>query len=200
MDKGRRMMKKGGKVYYQPKLTEKEFIENDLYSFEVFKSKAKAQKVFPNKEIIEYRGDDIENPTFVDDQFFARGGKMKRQGFNDKLDESLGMRRGKESRMRQSRKDRRDESKGMEKAMGRRAYASVGTMDKGRRMMKKGGKSETFIQDVTKSPDFKKGAFTKKAKQRGLSTTEFMNRVLSNPKKYDMTTRRQAQFMKNITK
>ena len=67
---------KGGKVYYQPKLTDKEFIENDLYSFEVFKSKAKAQKVFPNKEIIEYRGDDIENPTFVDDQFFDKGGTL----------------------------------------------------------------------------------------------------------------------------
>ena len=30
-------------------------------------------------------------------------------------------------------KARRDESKGMEKSMGRRAYAAVGTMDKNRR-------------------------------------------------------------------
>ena len=49
------------------------------------------------------------------------------QGYNDKLDESLGMRNGKKS---QSFKSRRDESKGMEKSMGRRAYSSVGTMDK----------------------------------------------------------------------
>mgnify|MGYP003153313776 CR=1 FL=1 len=55
----------------------------------------------------------------------------KRQGYNARLDESLGMRnRGKKS---QSLKSRRDESKGMEKAMGRRAYASVGTMDKGKK-------------------------------------------------------------------
>lgn len=57
--------------------------------------------------------------------------KKKSQGYNARLDESLGMRnRGKKS---QSLKSRRDESKGMEKAMGRRAYASVGTMDKGKK-------------------------------------------------------------------
>jgi len=49
------------------------------------------------------------------------------QGYNDRDDESLGMRhRGSHS---QSLKDRRDESKGMEKAMGNRAYSDVGTMD-----------------------------------------------------------------------
>ena len=51
------------------------------------------------------------------------------QGYDDKLDESLGMsHRG--SKIRQSFKDRRDESKGMEKSRGRRAYSRVGTMDK----------------------------------------------------------------------
>jgi len=50
------------------------------------------------------------------------------QGYNDRMDESMGMsRRGR--RMRQSMKDRRDESKGMERSMGRRAYQRVGTMD-----------------------------------------------------------------------
>ena len=58
---------------------------------------------------------------------FAKGGKT--QGYNDKLDESLGMREGREDEMMQSYKDRRNESKGMEKAMGRRAYQSVSTMD-----------------------------------------------------------------------
>ena len=99
---------------------------------------------------------------------FARGGKMKRQGYNDKLDESLAMRRGKRMSKRQSYKDRRDESKGMSKSMGRRAYASVGTMDKRNRMMKRGGKSD------------------------------FMKKVLANRSKYDERTVRQAQFMKNI--
>ena len=50
------------------------------------------------------------------------------QGYNDKLDESMGMTK-REMTMRQSMKDRRDESKGMEKSMGRRAYQRVGTMD-----------------------------------------------------------------------
>lgn len=57
----------------------------------------------------------------------------KKQGYRARMDESLGMRDGKESKKKQSMKDRRDESKGMEKEMGRRAYASVKSMDKGRR-------------------------------------------------------------------
>ena len=67
----------------------------------------------------------------------ARGGKM--QGYNAQLDESLGMRRGAKRTKQQSDKDRRDESKAMSKSMGRRAYAGVRGMDKGRRKMAKGG-------------------------------------------------------------
>ena len=55
----------------------------------------------------------------------STGGKS--QGYDDRLDESLGARDGKKS---QSFKARRDESKGMEKAMGKSAYSSVSTMDK----------------------------------------------------------------------
>ena len=51
----------------------------------------------------------------------------KKQGYDARLDESLGARDGKKS---QSFKDRRDESKGAEKAAGNRAYSAVGTMDK----------------------------------------------------------------------
>ena len=54
-----------------------------------------------------------------------RGRKSKRQGYNDKMDESM----GKGKPMKASRKDRRDESKGMEKSMGNRAYSRVQTMD-----------------------------------------------------------------------
>jgi len=49
------------------------------------------------------------------------------QGYDDRDDDSLGMRH--RGRHIQSLKSRRDESKGMEKAMGRRAYSDVGTMD-----------------------------------------------------------------------
>ena len=58
----------------------------------------------------------------------GRGGKA--QGYDDRLDESLSMHDGAEKTKKQSKKDRRDESAGMEKSMGRRKYASVGTMDK----------------------------------------------------------------------
>ena len=58
------------------------------------------------------------------------GGRAKKQGYNARLDESLGARHGKKS---QGLKSRRKESEGMEKAMGRRKYAAVKTMDKNRR-------------------------------------------------------------------
>ena len=59
-----------------------------------------------------------------------KGKSAKKQGYDDRLDESLGARHGKKS---QSYKARRKESEGMEKAMGRRKYAAVKTMDKNRR-------------------------------------------------------------------
>ena len=59
-----------------------------------------------------------------------KGGRAKKQGYDDRLVESRGARHGKKS---QSYKARRKESEGMEKAMGRRKYAAVKTMDKGRR-------------------------------------------------------------------
>jgi hypothetical protein len=43
---------------------------------------------------------------------------MKKQSKASKMDESLGMRRGKESTKKQSMKDRRDESKGATKKKG----------------------------------------------------------------------------------
>ena len=57
----------------------------------------------------------------------AKTRRFKSQGYNARLDESLGARSGKKS---QSLKARRDESKGMSKASGRRAYSAVRTMDK----------------------------------------------------------------------
>jgi hypothetical protein len=51
-------------------------------------------------------------------QTATQEGKMAKhykQGYNSRLDESLGMRRGKESSKKQSYKSRRDESRGMRK-------------------------------------------------------------------------------------
>ena len=64
----------------------------------------------------------------------AKGGKVKKQGYNARLDESLGARKGKKS---QSLKSRRDESKGMEKSRGKGAYSGASTM------MNEGGPVQT---------------------------------------------------------
>jgi len=142
----------------------------------------------------------------------AKGGNT--QGYNDKDDESIGMRnKGMKS---QSRKSRRDESAGMEKAGGRRKYSDVGTMDKMEAGGGLGNIAKPFnIQEgmisVGNNVKFfkkggglydnlkiKKGTFTKKAKNRGMTTKAFMKEVLSNPENYTMKTRRQAQLMKNM--
>ena len=60
----------------------------------------------------------------------------------------------------------------------------------------KGGKTD-FIQDVVDSPNFREGAFTRKAEARGMSAEAFMNEVLHSPNLFDERTRKQAQFMKN---
>ncbi len=50
---------------------------------------------------------------------------MKKQGYNARLDDSLGARNGKK---KQSLKSRRHESEGMEKAMGKRKYSANKSM------------------------------------------------------------------------
>ena len=65
----------------------------------------------------------------------------KGQGYDDELDESLGMSH-KESGMKQSFKDRRDESAGTEKFDDRRKYSRVRAMDKGNR---KRGYKNTWV-------------------------------------------------------
>ena len=66
---------------------------------------------------------------------YAKGGKT--QGYNDKLDESLGNTKGKRSTKEQNYKDRRNESEAMKKKGGKRKYSSVKTMDKGSRSKRK---------------------------------------------------------------
>ena len=61
----------------------------------------------------------------------------KKQGYNDRLDESLGMRTGRASTKTQSMKSRRDESKGAKKAAGKRAYSGNKSSAQGKRVMRK---------------------------------------------------------------
>lgn len=88
-----------------------------------------AEKVLKHldEDISMYKREAKEDRDLQDEVRKSKGMTMKKQGYNDRLDESLGMRhRGKK---KQSMKDRRDESKGMEKARGKRAYSSVKSMD-----------------------------------------------------------------------
>lgn len=57
-----------------------------------------------------------------------------------------------------------------------------------------------WIQSVVENPSFKKGAFSKKAKKAHVKTKMYMQEVLFHPEDFDPTTRKQAQFMKNILK
>ena len=145
MDKGRKKMAHGGQTDDLGNPTDpsvlKEmevFIENEMPKldedryFTYGMKRKEAKRRFYEKHGYGAYGMDL----------FAHGG-MHRQGYDDKLDESLAMRRGAGRTKQQSRKDRRDESAGMERSMGRRKYASVGTMDRGRRKMAHGGIAHT---------------------------------------------------------
>tara|TARA_R110000803_G_scaffold188988_1_gene251433 strand:+ start:545 stop:991 length:447 start_codon:yes stop_codon:yes gene_type:complete len=60
--------------------------------------------------------------------------KSKNQGYNSRLDESMGARNGSNT---QSMASRRNESKGAEKAAGKRAYSADSSMDKAPRRANK---------------------------------------------------------------
>lgn len=77
-----------------------------------------------------------------------------KQGYNSRLDESLGARNGKKT---QGLKDRRDESKGAEKGAGKRAYSAVSTMDKSKkRKVTKTNKDGVKTRQVSKNGVVKK--------------------------------------------
>lgn len=92
------------------------------------------QGYFPFKTVKDIKNI-INKSAFKRDGIYAKGGKLD-QGFNDRLDESLGNLNAKEAKMKATFKARRDESKGENKAVGKRPYSTVKTMDK----MEKGGK------------------------------------------------------------
>ena len=118
-----------------------------------------------------------------------------KQGYNSRLDESLGARNGKKT---QSLKDRRDESKGAKKGAGKRAYSAVSTMDKPKkrqvnRTNKDGVKTKQVLKDgvVKKTVTRTKGGVEKeiergkkridvrKYKDEGVKT-----RTVRTPKKF----------------
>jgi hypothetical protein len=55
-------------------------------------------------------------------------------------------------------------------------------------------KDKKWIQDT----DMKEGAFTAKAKKRGITSAQLQENVLSNPDKYDEKTVKQANLRKTL--
>jgi hypothetical protein len=63
-------------------------------------------------------------------------------------------------------------------------------------MAEKKKKDKKFIQNM----DMKEGAFTAKAKKRGITTAQLQENVLSSPDKYDEKTVKQANLRKTLVK
>ena len=73
----------------------------------------------------------------------------KKQGYNDREDESLGERDGKESSKKQSEKDRRDEAKGEAKSKGKPDYIDIdGDGDKEESMKKAAKEAKNEMMDM----------------------------------------------------
>ena len=61
-------------------------------------------------------------------------------------------------------------------------------------MSEKKKKDKKWIQSM----DMKEGAFTAKAKKRGITTAQLQENVLANPEKYDEKTVKQANLRKTL--
>jgi len=61
-------------------------------------------------------------------------------------------------------------------------------------MAEKKKKDKNWIQKAVKNP----GAFTAKAKKRGITSAQLQANVEANPEKYDEKTRKQAELRKTL--
>lgn len=59
---------KNKEVFYQPIMTAEEFIKNDLASFMVYRKFENAKTDYPKHTIGAFTENEIEEPTFVDDE------------------------------------------------------------------------------------------------------------------------------------
>lgn len=122
LDDGEKSYAKGGKMHDLSTQEGRDKYEKGMSKSNPYQAKRKYDKMG------NFLGYYAKGGNLDFDAPYERGGKMK-QGYNDRMDESLSMRRGKRASKGQSYKSRRDESKGMSKSMGKRAYSSVRTMD-----------------------------------------------------------------------
>ena len=107
----------------------------------------------------------------------------KKQGYNDRLDDTLGMKDGAESTMTQSFADRRKESEGMEKAMGRPAFSSnrqsnQGEMGEAARTYGSGSKSGRGLRKgITNNRNYNYPTMNESVRTKGKKLQENYHRL-----------------------
>ena len=98
------------------------------------------------------------------------------QGYDDRLDESMGMRNHSRHHGKMTMRDRRNMSRGMEKEMGRRPDASVRTMDVNDRMMMAESKFDRLSKEI--EDDYvEKGMSREEAEKIGDATAAKIGRA-----------------------
>ena len=104
-----------------------------------------------------------------------RGDRFMSEGYNARLDESMGERNRGRFKGHLTMKDRRDMSEGMARHMSRRKYSNVGTMDRNNRMM-----AESNFDKLSKEIEddyVAKGMSREEASEIGDSTAAKMGRA-----------------------
>jgi hypothetical protein len=111
--------------------------------------------------------------------------KMKKQGYNARLDDSLGAKHGKKS---QSLKSRRDESEGMEKSMGKRKFS--------------GNKSSAQGSPAKMNGNGKKvkGSYTQSTKRKKISGTKTVSPKKGNYLTTKMVNAKTGEVTSSVTK
>jgi len=163
---------KGGSMASGGKIPNKKRWVNDLI------------KIFPkiHKEQAE---------ELYDKNFYAKGGSMASGGeISDETYRKLWYSHigGQYDTMENVKKDihklLKDEKISMKELISETHYAKGGWVQESEKEMEKDGTV---------------GLFSKKAEKKGMKTEQFMKEVLRNPDKYNLKTRREAQWMANVT-
>jgi hypothetical protein len=162
----------------------------DMPIVDIEKGKAKgspAKAAKPDYIDIDKDGNTTES---MKDAAKSKGSPAKKQGYNDRLDESLA-KDGKESSKKQSLKDRRDESKGMEKSKGKGAYSSDSAMSRKsspaniseKAAKRKAGKGKGFVNKVYGGKDNGKAKTYTKLTRQGRKDLKETGKVSSKEMK-----------------
>jgi len=124
--------------------------------------------------------------------------KMKKQGYNARLDDSLGAKHGKKS---QSLKSRRDESEGMEKSMKRRKFSGNKSSAQGSAAkFNKGLKKASADGKLDNNPKFKAAVDASPAKMNGKTLKKTTAKAKDTKGVKTVQPKRSKTLVKNIEK